>query len=179
MNFSDENCIGLVCNGEFNAIPGYKIGMLFESYFDNINYNVITYNNEKYVDFTGDITGDDETYHVLIRFVIIEESEEFEIVKVKMNEDVLEDNEIIDLLEEIAIEAGAISQDDIDAYNNYFFGTEDTSLDNPEEAELDTYDDEEDLGYPFDDYTDQNDNNDDDDDDTDGEDKDDDDDDNK
>ena len=165
MNLSDENCIGLICNGEFNAIPGYKIGMLFESYFENINYNVISYNKEKYVDFTGDIVGDDKTYHVLIRFVIIEETEEFEIVKVKMDNDLLEDNEIIDLLEEIAIEAGAISQDDLDAYNDYFFGTEDKSLgdDNNDQEEYD--DDDYDDYNPDDDENNNNDGDDDDDDD--------------
>lgn len=29
-NITDENYIGLICNGEFNAIPDFKIGELFE-----------------------------------------------------------------------------------------------------------------------------------------------------
>ena len=40
-NITDENYIALICNGEFNAIPDFKIGELFESFFDNINYNKI------------------------------------------------------------------------------------------------------------------------------------------
>ena len=32
-NVTDEKYIGLICNGEFNAIPNLKIGELFESFF--------------------------------------------------------------------------------------------------------------------------------------------------
>ena len=45
-NITDDKYIGLICNGEFNAIPDFKIGELFESFFDNINYNVVKENND-------------------------------------------------------------------------------------------------------------------------------------
>ena len=45
-NITDDKYISLICNGEFNAIPDFKIGELFESFFDNINYNVVK-ENEK------------------------------------------------------------------------------------------------------------------------------------
>ena len=38
---TDENFIALICNGEFDAIPGITIGELFEAFFEEINYNVI------------------------------------------------------------------------------------------------------------------------------------------
>ena len=65
--------IGLICNGEFNAIPDFKIGELFESFFDNINYNVVKEENATFVDFTGDATCDDEPCTILIRFKVNEE----------------------------------------------------------------------------------------------------------
>ena len=55
-NITDENYIALICNGEFNAIPDFKIGELFESFFDNINYNLVKEEKNVYVDFTGEAT---------------------------------------------------------------------------------------------------------------------------
>ena len=49
-NVADEKYIELICNGEFNAIPDFKIGELFESFFDNINYNVVGFD---YIDLYG------------------------------------------------------------------------------------------------------------------------------
>ena len=69
-NVTDEKYISLICNGEFNAIPDFKIGELFESFFDNINYNVIKEEKQVYVDFTGEAICDDEPCTVIIRFKI-------------------------------------------------------------------------------------------------------------
>lgn len=107
-NITDDKYIGLVCTGEFNAIPDFKIGELFESFFDNINYNVVKEDENIYVDFTGDAFCDDEPCTVLMRFKIESETEEFEIVEVKVNEDVLNEEETLDLLEDIAYIGGAI-----------------------------------------------------------------------
>ena len=107
-NITDDKYISLICNGEFNAIPDFKIGELFESFFDNINYNVVKENENAYVDFTGDATCDDEPCTILIRFQIDEKIEEFEIVEVKVDEDVLNETEILDLLEDIAYVGGAV-----------------------------------------------------------------------
>lgn len=106
-NVADEKYIELICNGEFNAIPDFKIGELFESFFDNINYNVVKENGEAFVDFTGDAFCDDEPCVILIRFKIDSNVEEFEIAYVKVNEDTLEEDEVIDLLEDIAYVGGA------------------------------------------------------------------------
>ncbi len=110
-NFAEENCVSLICNGEFDALPGYSIGELFEGFFDNINYNVIN-GNELYVDFTGEATCDDEPCKVLIRFKVEENLENFEIIDVKVNDESLEEEEIIDLLEDIAFASGAILEDE-------------------------------------------------------------------
>ena len=90
-NVADEKYIELICNGEFNAVPDFKIGELFESFFDNINYNVVKENGEAYVDFTGDAFCDDEPCTILIRFKIDSNVEEFEIELVKVNEDILDE----------------------------------------------------------------------------------------
>lgn len=111
-NITDEKYIGLICNGEFNAIPDFKIGELFESFFDNINYNVVKENDKVFVDFTGEAMCDDEPCTILIRFEIDENVEEFEIVEVKVNEDVLNEDEILDLLEDIAYVGGAVIESD-------------------------------------------------------------------
>lgn len=107
-NVADEKYIELICNGEFNAIPDFKIGELFESFFDNINYNVVKENGEAYVDFTGDAFCDDKPCTILIRFKIDSNVEEFEISEVKVDEDVLNDDEVLDLLEDIAYIGGAV-----------------------------------------------------------------------
>ena len=107
-NVADEKYIELICNGEFNAIPDFKIGELFESIFDNINYNVVKENGEAYVDFTGDAFCDDKPCTILIRFKIDSNVEEFEISEVKVDEDVLNDDEVLDLLEDIAYIGGAV-----------------------------------------------------------------------
>ena len=86
---TDESYIGLICNGEFNAIHDFKIGELFESFFDNINYNVVREENSIYVDFTGEAICDDEPCTILIRFKIDDSGDEFEVNKVKVNEDIL------------------------------------------------------------------------------------------
>lgn len=110
-NTTDDKYIGLICNGEFNAIPDFKIGELFESFFDNINYNVVK-EDITYVDFTGEATCDDEPCTILIRFKVDENIEEFEIAEVKVDEDILNENEIIDLLEDIAYVGGAVVESD-------------------------------------------------------------------
>lgn len=111
-NFTDESYISLICNGEFNAIPNFPIGELFESFFDNINYNVLKEEKNIFVDFTGDAICDDEPCTILIRFRIEDSDESFEIVEVKVDEDVLNEDEILDLLEDIAYIGGAIIEDD-------------------------------------------------------------------
>lgn len=111
-NITDEKYIGLICNGEFNAIPDFKIGELFESFFDNINYNVVKEEDNVFVDFTGEAMCDDEPCTILIRFEIDSNVEEFEITEVKVNEDILNENETLDLLEDIAYIGGAVIESD-------------------------------------------------------------------
>ena len=111
-NITDENYIALICNGEFNAIPDFKIGELFESFFDNINYNLVKEEKNVYVDFTGEATCDDEPCTILIRFQVDENAEEFEIVEVKVDEDILDEDEVLDLLEDIAYVGGAVISDE-------------------------------------------------------------------
>lgn len=111
-NVTDENYIALICNGEFNAIPDFKIGELFESFFDNINYNLVKEEGNIYVDFTGEAMCDDEPCTILIRFQVDEKAEEFEIVAVKVDEDMLNEDEVLDLLEDIAYVGGAVISDE-------------------------------------------------------------------
>ena len=105
--FAEEDCIALICNGEFDDVPGTPIGELFEEFFDNINYNVVK-ENDIFVDFTGDAFCDDEPCTILIRFKIDSNVEEFEIDKVLVNEDELNEDEVLDLLEDIAYVGGAV-----------------------------------------------------------------------
>lgn len=114
---TDESYIGLICNGEFNAIKDFKIGELFESFFDNINYNVVREEYEVYVDFTGEAICDDEPCTILIRFKIDRNGDEFEINLVKVNEDVLDEEETLDLLDDIAFAGGAILDDEDYCYS--------------------------------------------------------------
>lgn len=107
-NVTDEKYISLICNGEFNAIPDFKIGELFESFFDNINYSVVKEDEKVYVDFSGDAMCDDEPCTILIRFEIDSNVEEFEIIEVKVDEDILNEVETLDLLEDIAYVGGAV-----------------------------------------------------------------------
>ncbi len=111
-NVTDENYIALICNGEFNAIPDFKIGELFESFFDNINYNLVKEEKDIYVDFTGEAICDDEPCTILIRFQVDENAEEFEIIEVKVDEDILDEDEVLDLLEDIAYVGGAVISDE-------------------------------------------------------------------
>lgn len=111
-NVTDENYIALICNGEFNAIPDFKIGELFESFFDNINYNLVKEEKKIYVDFTGDATCDDEPCTILIRFEVDKNAEEFEITEVKVDDDILDEGEVMDLLEDIAFAGGAVISDE-------------------------------------------------------------------
>lgn len=111
-NVTDENYIALICNGEFNAIPDFKIGELFESFFDNINYNLVKEEKNIYVDFTGEAMCDDEPCTILIRFQVDENAEEFEIVEVKVDGEMLNEDEVLDLLEDIAYVGGAVIDED-------------------------------------------------------------------
>ena len=111
-NINDEKYIELICNGEFNAIPDFKIGELFESFFDNINYNVVKEEEKVFVDFTGEAMCDEEPCTILIRFEIDKNVEEFEIVEVKVNKDILNEDETLDLLEDIAYIGGAVIERD-------------------------------------------------------------------
>ena len=111
-NITDESYIALICNGEFNAIPDFKIGELFESFFDNINYNFVKEEKNIFVDFTGEAICDEEPCTILIRFQVDEKAEEFEIVEVKVDEDILDEDEVLDLLEDIAYIGGAVISDD-------------------------------------------------------------------
>ena len=116
-NITDENYIGLICNGEFNAIPDFKIGELFESFFDNINYNVVKDSDKVYVDFTGEATCDNKPCTILIRFEVDKNAEEFEILEVKVDKDVLSEDEVLDLLEDIAYVGGAVMDDEDYCYS--------------------------------------------------------------
>jgi hypothetical protein len=111
-NIADEEYISLICNGEFNAIPDFKIGELFESFFDDINYNVVKENGKVFVDFTGGAMCDDEPCKILIRFEIDDNVEEFEIQEVKVDDSVLNETETLDLLEDIAYIGGATIEED-------------------------------------------------------------------
>ena len=111
-NLADEIYISLICNGEFNAVPGFPIGELFESFFDNINYNVVKDGKDTFVDFTGEATCDGEPCTILIRFEVDINATEFEIVLVKVDEDVLSEAETVDLLEDIAYVGGAVLSDE-------------------------------------------------------------------
>lgn len=119
---NDEKYIELICNGEFNAVPNFKIGELFESFFDNINYNVVKEKEDAFVDFTGDAICDNEPCTIIIRFAIDKNIEEFEITQVKVNEDILDEDEIMDLLEDIAYTGGAVI-DDEDYFCNHDCGS--------------------------------------------------------
>ena len=163
--YSDEYYIGLICNGEFNSIPDITIGELFENFFDNINYNVVK-ENGIYVDFTGEATCDDDPCQILIRFKISEDGNEFEIDKILVDEEELDDEEILDLLDDIAYVCGATFEDD--EYNYCESCTsEDCSNcskrlnqdDDTEEDQYDGYslDDEEDMDDYDDDYDDNDD----------------------
>lgn len=136
-NITDENYISLICNGEFNAIPDFKIGELFESFFDNINYNVVKEDKEVYVDFTGDAICDDEPCTVIIRFRVEDNIEDFEILEIKVNEEILSECETLDLLEDIAYVGGAVMEED------YCSGCEsDDCLHCSLDIEADEYEDE-------------------------------------
>ena len=108
---AEEECIALICNGEFDDVPGAPIGELFEEFFDNINYNVIK-ENDIYVDFTGDAFCDNERCKILIRFKVLDDLNTFEIAEVKVNEDILSEEEIADLIDDIAFMTGAIMETD-------------------------------------------------------------------
>ena len=109
--FQEEDCIALICNGEFDDVPNFPIGELFEEFFDNINYNVVR-ENDIFVDFTGDAFCDNEPAKILMRFKILEDLDTFEIVEVKVNDEVLSEDEILDLIEDIAFISGAIMDND-------------------------------------------------------------------
>lgn len=108
---AEEDCIALICNGEFDDVQGTPIGELFEEFFDNINYNVIK-ENDIYVDFTGEAFCDNEPCKILIRFKILDDLNTFEISEVKVNEDILNEEEIADLIDDIAFMSGAIMETD-------------------------------------------------------------------
>lgn len=109
--FAEEDCIALICNGEFDDVPGAPIGELFEDFFDNINYNVVK-ENDIFVDFTGDAFCDNEPCKILIRFKILEDLDTFEIVEVKVDNDILNEEEIADLIDDIAFVSGALMETD-------------------------------------------------------------------
>ena len=145
--YTDENYISLICNGEFNAIPDFPIGELFESFFDNINYNVVRKENNTFVDFTGDATCDDEPCTVLIRFMVNDDVTEFEITEVKVNDDILDEDETIDLLEDIAYIGGAVLEDgcncdDCSDHDCHHCSHEDCNCED-DDCECDSFDDEE------------------------------------
>lgn len=117
---ADEIYISLICNGEFNAVPGFPIGELFESFFDNINYNVVKEKDDVYVDFTGDATCDDKPCTILIRFEVDITATDFEIVLAKVDDEVLSEHETVDLLEDIAYVGGAELSDEY--YKNFCDG---------------------------------------------------------
>ncbi len=109
---TDDKYISLICNGEFDAIPDFKIGELFESFFDNINYNVIKDEKGVFVDFTGEAMCDDKPCNIIIRFKVDNNIETFEIAEIKVDDDILNECEAIDLLEDIAYVGGATLEDD-------------------------------------------------------------------
>ena len=151
--YSDEFYIGVICNGEFNSIPGMSIGELFENFFDNINYNVVK-EDGIYVDFTGEAICDNEPCDIVIRFKILDDKEEFEIDKITVNEDELNDDEVLDLLDDIAYVCGATFEND-----EYNYCDSCTSGDCSNCAKKGLYDDDEEddlegYGYEDDDYDD-------------------------
>ena len=147
-NITDESYIALICNGEFDSIPNYTIGELFESFFDNINYNVVKDLDNVYVDFTGETICNEEDSEILIRFFADVKNNEFAIIEVKVNDESLEEDEVIDLLEDIAFMAETMYEEENSLYEN---------IDDEIEENEDYY---EDLEEDDDDYDDDNDNND-------------------
>ena len=138
-NVTDENYIALICNGEFDAIPDFTIGELFESFFDNINYNVVKIGEDVFVDFTGETICNDKDAKILIRFIADGENDEFAIVEVKIDNELLEEDEVMDLLEDIAFVAGTIYDEE-----NAIFEDEEhmDNLNDIDDLEEDDYDDD-------------------------------------
>ena len=109
---TDENYIALICNGEFDAIPGFLIGELFELFFDKINYNVVKKTDKTFVDFTGETICNDKDSKILIRFIVNGEKEEFAITAVKVDNEILSEEDVMDLLDNIAFVAETVWEEE-------------------------------------------------------------------
>ena len=129
---TDEYYIALICNGGFDVIPDISIGELFEAYFDNINYNVIKEGNKTFVDFTGITLYDNKEESILIRFLINPNNEEFAIVEVRVGNEFLEEDDVVELLEDIEFVGKTILEDENSNYEEF---------DNQNYNDIDTYDD--------------------------------------
>ena len=116
---TDENYIALICNGGFDVIPGISIGELFETYFDKINYNVVKENNKVFVDFTGLTLYDNKEENILIRFLINPNNEEFAITEVRVGNELLEEDDVIELLEDIEFVGKTIIDDENSEFDEY------------------------------------------------------------
>ena len=157
-DIADEKYIALICNGEFNSIPGFIIGELFELFFDNINYNVVKQFDRIFVDFTGETICNDKDSKILIRFEVDGEKEEFAILLVKVDNEILNEEDTMDLLDNIAFVAETVWEEENATY-------EETNSDDIEEIDFDDsiYDDNindtEIYGIDYDDSSTDDDNN--------------------
>lgn len=109
---SDENYVALICNGKFKAIQDFSVGELFESFFDNINYNVVKKNENIYVDFTGEAMCDDKPCKISVRFETDYDAQIFKIIETKVDDEILNIRETLDLFEDVAYIGGAIFEND-------------------------------------------------------------------
>ena len=175
---TDESYIALICNGGFDIIPDISIGELFEIYFDNLNYNVIREGKRVFVDFTGTTLYDNKEENLLIRFFINPNNEEFAITEVKVGNQFLEEDDIIELLDDIEFVGKTFLADKESIYNNTddlisdennnpfmsdfeLFNSEDDDFNDDEFEDDDSEDDDfEDDNFDDDDSDDDNSNND-------------------
>lgn len=120
MKYPDNTYIAILLAANFSCIKGFRIGELLESFFDNINYNVVrTGTNDPelvFVEFTGDAECDDEPCTVYIKFAITVLSTtkvDFKMVQIKVNGEELDHQETVDLLEDIAYAGGATFEEEL------------------------------------------------------------------
>lgn len=110
--FDKERAVSFVKMAMFDVFPDQQVGEIFEAYFTNPKWDVVSEDGMIYVNFTGGCTWYNEPTTMLMRFQVDIPADRFQVTEISFGDYVVEDGTLFDnVLAEIYAEAPVVTEE--------------------------------------------------------------------